>query len=428
MNYFATIPEAVEDVKQGKILIIIDNPDRENEGDLYIPVDKATPESILTMIKLGGGLICTAITKQQAVKLQLPLMVDPLENSEKTKVNFTVSVNSKKGITTGVSVFDRLKTVNILADPKSSPSDLSSPGHVFGLVAKNDGVLERDGHTEAAVDLARIAGLTPSGVLCEIVGSNGHMAKLPELIKLSQKLKIKIISIKDLIKYLKKNPLSHLNDDKEIIKTATSTLPTKYGHFQLVVYKSVIDNREHVALVKGEIKNTVFLRIHSQCLTGDTLSSLRCDCGEQLSQSMKLINKKGSGVILYLNQEGRGIGLTNKIKAYAMQDKGHDTVKANESLGFPIDARQYKIAVDILKNLGITKINLLTNNPDKEKQLASFGIEIVKTTPLEIKPNKVNKKLSYHQKTKTSSPPKICLIFNEYHTRTNLFKASSETC
>ncbi len=391
MNGFTSIPQAIEEIKQGKMLIIIDNPDRENEGDFYIPVDKAIPESILTMIKFGGGLICTAITKQQAVNLQLSLMVDPLENNEKTKVNFTVSVSSKKGITTGVSAFDRLQTMKILADPKSSPSDLSSPGHVFGLVAKNGGVLERDGHTEAAVDLARIAGLTPSGVLCEIVGSNGHMAKLAELIKLSQKLKIKIISIKDLIKYLKKNPLSGLNDDKEIIKTATSTLPTKYGHFKLVVYKSVIDNREHIALVKRESKDTVLLRIHSQCLTGDTLLSLRCDCGEQLRQSMKLINKKGSGVILYLSQEGRGIGLTNKIKAYALQDKGHDTVEANESLGFPTDARQYKIAVDILKDLGITKINLLTNNPDKEKQLTKFGIKIVKTTPLEIKPNRINK-------------------------------------
>lgn len=400
MNYFATIPQALEDVKQGKMLIIIDNPDRENEGDFYVPVDKATPKSILTMIKLGGGLICTTITKQQAVKLQLPLMVDPLENSEKTKVNFTVSVNAKIGITTGVSAFDRLKTINILADPKSSPSDLSRPGHVFGLIAKNGGVLERNGHTEAAVDIARLADITSSGVLCEIVGSDGHMAKLPELIKLSQKLKIKIISIKDLIKYLTKNPLSQFEDDKEIIKTATSTLPTKYGIFQLIVYKSVIDNREHTVLVKGESKDAVFLRIHSQCLTGDTLFSLRCDCGEQLHQSMKLINTRGSGVILYLNQEGRGIGLTNKIKAYALQDKGYDTAEANKSLGFPIDARQYKIAAEILNDLGITKINLLTNNPDKEKQLTSFGIEIIKTTPLEIKPNRVNTKYLSTKKQK----------------------------
>ncbi len=391
MNYFTNIPEALEDVKQGKMLIIVDNPSRENEGDFYIPTDKATPASILTMIKLGGGLICTAITKQQAVNLQLPLMVDHLENSEKTKVNFTVSVSAKKGITTGVSVFDRLKTIKTLADSKSSTSDLSRPGHVFGLVAKSGGVLEREGHTEAAVDLARLAGFASAGVLCEIVGKGGRMAKLPELVKLSQKLNIKIISIKDLVKFLEKYPLPKLKDSKEIIKTATSILPTKYGNFQLTVYKSVIDNREHVALVKGGIKERALLRIHSQCLTGDTLLSLRCDCRQQFHQSMRLINKNGSGVILYLNQEGRGIGLTNKIKAYALQDQGHDTVEANESLGFPIDARQYKVAVDILKDLGISKVNLLTNNPDKEEQLTSFGTEIIKTTPLEIKPNKINK-------------------------------------
>ncbi|MBI2442527.1 MAG: GTP cyclohydrolase II [Candidatus Levybacteria bacterium] len=402
MNYFATITEAIEDIKQGKMLIIVDSPRRENEGDFYVPVDKTTPEYILTMIKFGGGLLCAAITRQQAVNLQLPLMVAPFENSEKTKVNFTVSVNAKIGITTGVSAFDRFKTINILADSKSTPSDLSRPGHVFGLVAKNGGVLERDGHTEAAVDLARLAYFTPAGVLCEIVGSDGNMAKLPELITLSQKLKIKIISIKDLIKYMKKNPLGKLEEGKEIIKTATSILPTNYGNFQLIVYKSVIDNREHIALVKGELKDTMLLRIHSQCLTGDTLSSLRCDCGEQLRQSTKLINKKGSGVILYLSQEGRGIGLTNKIRAYALQDKGHDTVKANESLGFPVDARQYKIAVDILNDLGITKINLLTNNPDKEKQLTSFGIEIIKTIPLEIRPNKINKRYLSTKKQKLS--------------------------
>ncbi len=392
MNHFTAIPQAIKEIKMGKILIIVDSPTRENEGDFYIPAEKATTESILTMIKLGGGLICTAITKQQAFNLQLPLMVDPLENTEKTKVNFTVSVNAKIGITTGASAFDRLKTIKVLTNPKSLPSDLSRPGHVFGLVAKNRGVLERNGHTEAAVDLARLATLQPAGVLCEIVGSDGNMAKLPELIKISKKLDIKIISISDLIIYLKRNPLPNLNGGKEIIKTATSTIPTKYGKFQLVVYKSVIDNREHLSLIKGEIEEPLLLRIHSQCITGDTLLSLRCDCREQLHKSMKLINKKNNGLILYLNQEGRGIGLTNKIKAYALQDLGFDTVEANESLGLPIDARQYKIASDILKDLGIFKINLLTNNPDKEKKLAQFGIDVLKTIPLEIKPNKVNKK------------------------------------
>lgn len=400
MNLFNTIPQAIEEIKQGKILIIIDRPSRENEGDFYIPVDKATPKSILTMINLGGGLICTAITKQQAFHLQLPLMINPLENNETTKVNFTVSVSAKKSITTGVSAFDRLKTIKILADSKSSPTDLSRPGHVFGLVAKNGGVLERDGHTEAAVDLARLAGFTPAGVLCEIVGTDGKMAKLPELIKLSQKLNIKIISIKDLIKFLRNNPLDKLEDSKEIIKTATSTLPTKYGNFQLTVYKSVIDNREHIVLIKGEIKDTVLLRIHSQCITGDTLLSLRCDCGQQLHQSMRLINKNGRGVILYLNQEGRGIGLTNKIKAYGLQDKGLDTVEANQALHLPIDARDYKIATEILRDLGISKVNLLTNNPAKIKEIKMLGITVVKQIPLEVLSNDTNLKYLRTKKQK----------------------------
>jgi len=400
MNLFNTIPQTIEEIKQGKTIIIVDDPDRENEGDFYIPADKATPNSILTMIRFGGGLICTAITKQQAFRLQLPLMINPLENNETTKVNFTVSVSAKKGVTTGVSAFDRLKTIKTLADPKSSSLDLSRPGHVFGLVAKNGGSLERDGHTEAAVDLARLAGLTPAGVLCEIVGADGKMAKLPELIKLSQRLNIKIICIKDLIRFLRNNPLDKLEDGKEVIKTATSILPTKYGNFQLTVYKSVIDNKEHIALVKGEIKDTVLLRIHSQCITGDTFLSLKCDCGEQLLQSMRLINKNGSGVILYLNQEGRGIGLTNKIKAYALQDKGLDTVEANQALHLPIDGRDYKIAAEILFNLGISKVNLLTNNLTKIEALKIFDIIVVKQIPLEVPSNNTNLKYLRTKKQK----------------------------
>lgn len=400
MTYFARIPQAIEEIKQGKMLIIVDSPKRENEGDFYIPADKATSKSILTMIKLGGGLICTAITKQQAIRLGLPLMINPLENNEKNKVNFTISVNAKKGVTTGVSVPDRLKTIKVLTNPKSLPADLTRPGHIFGLVAKSGGVLERNGHTEAAIDLARLAGFTPAGVLCEIVGKDGKMARLPELITLSKKLKIKIISIKNLVKFLKRNPLKRIETDKEIIKTASSKLPTKYGNFQLTVYKSIIDNKEHTALIKGQIKDTTLLRIHSQCLTGDTFLSLRCDCGEQLHHSMNLINENGSGVILYLNQEGRGIGLTNKIKAYSLQDHSYDTVEANESLGFPVDARQYKIAADILNDLGILRVILLTNNPDKERQLASFGIDIIDTKLIEVKPHPTNKRYLMAKKNK----------------------------
>lgn len=399
-RHFSTIPEVLDQIKKGKLLILVDNPKRENEGDFYIPADKVSPRHIITMIRRGGGLVCTAITQSQAHRLSLPLMIDPFSNTEKTKVNFTISMNAKKGITTGVSVFDRVKTIRILANPKSKPSDITKPGHVFGLVARRGGVLERDGHTEMAVDLARIANLTPAGVLCEIVGTDGRMAKLKDLINLSQKLNIKLLSINDLKKYLKRNPLPPLPEKSEVIKVATSTLPTTYGKFQISVYKSITDNREHVVLLKGNARQPLLTRVHSQCFTGDTLLSLRCDCRQQLHQSMKLISKTPNGVILYLNQEGRGIGLVNKIKAYSLQDQGYDTVEANHELGFPADARDYEVAADILKDLGIKKINLLTNNPDKEKQLATFGIHIIKRSPIESRHNGVNTKYLATKKRK----------------------------
>ncbi|MBI2314756.1 GTP cyclohydrolase II [Candidatus Daviesbacteria bacterium] len=383
------IPEAIEEIKKGKMLILLDQK-REKEADLYIPTDKLTPQMVNTMIKLGGGLICAAITQKQAHKLALPLMVEPLDNDEKTGVNFTISVDAEKNTTTGVSVNDRFKTIKALSNPKSNPSALLRPGHIFGLIAQNGGVLERAGHTESAVDLARLANLNPAGVLCEILSDNGQTAGLPDLIKLSKKLKVKIVLIEELVKYLKANPLPKPGESSCVIKTAQSNLPTKYGLFKIIIYKSLNDNREHAVLTLGKPTKPVLIRIHSQCLTGDTFSSLRCDCGEQLKKSMELINKKGSGTILYLNQEGRGIGLTNKIKAYALQNQGYDTVEANEALGFPSDARSYKEAADILKNLGATEINLLTNNPDKKDQLAKFGILVLKRTALEIKPNKVD--------------------------------------
>ncbi|MBI3115084.1 MAG: GTP cyclohydrolase II [Candidatus Kerfeldbacteria bacterium] len=391
-SFFSTIPEALDQIKKGRLLILVDSPKRENEGDFYIPADKISPQHIITMIQKGGGLVCAAITQAQAYRLSLPLMIDPLSNTEKTKVNFTISVNAKRGVTTGVSAFDRAKTIRILADPKSKQSDITKPGHVFGLVTKQGGVLERDGHTEAAVDLARIANLTPAGVLCEIIGIDGRMAGFKDLVSLSQKLNIKMVSINDLIKYLKRSPLPPLPEKSEVIKVATSTLPTIYGTFQISIYKSITDNREHAVLLKGNARQPLLTRVHSQCFTGDTLFSLRCDCKQQLHQSMKLINKAPSGVILYLDQEGRGIGLATKIKAYSLQDQGLDTVEANHKLGFPADARNYEVAAHILKDLGIKKINLLTNNPDKEKQLASFGISITKCIPIESQPNVANTK------------------------------------
>lgn len=386
---FSTIPEAIEDIKKGKMLILLDSR-REKEGDLYIPADKVTPQVIITMIKKGGGLICAAITQNQVQKLALPLMIEALENREKTGVNFTISANAKKGITTGISAQDRYKTIKVLANPNSNPSDLVKPGHVLGLVAKDGGVLKRAGHTESAVDLARLAGFNPAGVICEILSDNGNSAKLPELINLSERLRLKIVLIEDLIKYLEKNPLPQLEKTLCIVKSAQAILPTKYGLFKISIYKSLQDNREHAVLTLGQVKNGALTRIHSQCLTGDTFTSLRCDCGEQLKKSMRIINKKGSGIILYLNQEGRGIGLTNKIKAYNLQDKGYDTVEANEALGFPKDSRSYEIAADILKDLGVSKIFLLTNNPDKADQLSKYGILVSKRVSLEIRPNKID--------------------------------------
>lgn len=402
MSVFISTPKAIEEIKQGRMLIIIDSPGRENEGDFYIPADQLKLKHLITMIRQGGGLVCCTITQSQAHRLHLPLMTPPWENTEKTKVNFTVSVNAKNGVSTGVSAFDRLKTIKILANPRSKPTDLIKPGHVFGLIAKIGGVVKRAGHTEAAVDLARLAGFNPAGVICEIIRSDGSMARLSDLKKLAQKLNIKIVEIEELVKYLKKHPLGQTKEKEELVKTASSILPTKYGTFKLLIYKSLADQSEHVALLLGRITNPILTRVHSQCLTGDTLLSLRCDCGQQLHQSMKLIQKKGQGIILYLNQEGRGVGLTNKIKAYILQDQGFDTVEANTKLGLPIDARGYKIAADMLKDLGISKIYLLTNNPDKREQLSRFGIDVLQSVPLEIKPNKINKQYLATKKQKMS--------------------------
>lgn len=399
MNYFCTIDEAISEIKKGRMLILVDSPGRENEGDLYIPADKVTPKAIFTMIRSGGGLICCAITAYQAARLNLPLMVSPLENQEKTGVNFTVSVNAAKGISTGVSADDRAKSIKVLADPKSSRQDLVKPGHTFGLVAQDGGVLVRAGHTEAAVDLAKLAGFNPAGVLCEIVRSDGRMAQLRDLIKLSYKLAIKIVSIDDLTEYLKKNPLPKPSPVPLVASSARAKLPTPYGLFQILIYRSMVDQGEHTVLLKGSLKQPVLTRIHSQCLTGETFSSLRCDCGAQLDQSLQRIGIEG-GVLLYLNQEGRGIGLANKINAYSLQDRGVDTVEANLHLGFPIDARDYQVAADILKDLGISQIMLLTNNPKKEAELEKFGIQVDNMQSLEIPPNRINRRYLLAKKQK----------------------------
>lgn len=392
------IPDAIKHIKKGGMLIIVDDESRENEGDLYIASDKVTPEIINTMINRAGGLICCSITRKQAGRLSLPLMVSNSKNTEKTGVNFTVSVNASKNITTGVSAYDRAETIKVMSSPYSDSSQLTRPGHVFGLVARDGGLLEREGHTEAAVDLAELAGLNPSGVICEVVGVNGEMAKTDELEKLAVKLNAPIVHINELKKYLIKNPLPK-REHPEVLKIASSKLPTKYGDFDIGIYRSELDESEHSVLVMGKPKNPALVRLHSMCLTGDTFGSERCDCQNQLHQSIDAISKNGGGILLYLDQEGRGIGLENKIRAYELQDRGLDTVEANCKLGLPIDGRDYKIAADILKELGISRIDLLTNNPAKIDQLEKHGIN-VNPVPVETEPNHSNKKYLTDKKNK----------------------------
>ena len=400
MKTFVSIPEALNEIRKGKLLIVVDSSDRENEGDLYIPTDLLTPKHMTAMIRHGGGLICTAITKEQAWRLSLPLMVPAHENREKTHVNFTVSLSAKKGVTTGVSAFDRAKTAKTMANPKSTGKNLARPGHMFGLVAEPGGVLKRDGHTEAAVDLARLAGLTPAGVLCEVVGKNGRMATQAELIALSNKLSVKMVHIRDIKRHLLKHPLPAFPEPPCVTRMAESKLRTAYGVFTIAIYEAFADRREHAALFFGNLKKSPLVRLHSRCVTGDVFSSLQCDCGGQLAESMRLLQKDKGGVLLYLDQEGRGIGLANKIKAYALQEKGYDTVEANHALGLPSDARNYKVAADILKDLGVTSVRLLTNNPEKKKQLMRHGITVAARVPLERIPNHINRKYLKTKKKK----------------------------
>lgn len=392
MSDFSTIPEVINDIKQGQMVVVVDKADRENQGDLIFSAHAVTDEKINFMLKYGRGMICCPVTKTQIIQFDLPLMVQPSENTEITGVNFTVSVDAKNVSSFGISAKDKSLTIATLANPNAKSTDLVRPGHVFPLLSADGGILEREGHTEATIELLHHAQLPAVGVLCEILQDNGEVAKYADLVKFSKRFNLKMISVADLIDYVLKHPRQKFSSSL-VIKKATSLLPTKYGDFQIIIYKSIYDNFEHVVLkkeTKGGGSSLPLVRLHSKCLTGDTLSSLRCDCGGQLQQSMKQIGKTG-GVIVYLNQEGRGIGLVNKINAYYLQDQGVDTVDANVHLGFPIDARDYQVAADILKDLGISRIRLLTNNPEKEKSLEKFGIVVKVVTPLEVSPNKINR-------------------------------------
>ncbi len=379
----ATIEEAIEDIKAGKFVIIVDDENRENEGDLAIAAEKVTPEAINFMAKYGRGLICLPIIGQRLDELKIPLMVP--ENTSKFGTAFTVSIEAKHKVTTGISAYDRYVTIKTVLDPNTKPEDLARPGHMFPIRAREGGVLVRAGHTEAIVDLAKLAGLYPAGVICEIMNDDGTMARLPQLEAMAEQHGIKIISIADLIAYRRRH-------EKLVQRVAEAKLPTRYGEFIAIAYKSIVDADEHVALVKGDIsgEKPVLVRVHSECLTGDVFGSLRCDCGDQIALAMQKIAAEGRGVFLYMRQEGRGIGFHNKIKAYALQDQGMDTVEANIALGFVPDLRDYGIGAQILADLGLHKIRLLTNNPKKVVGLEGYGLKVVESVPLVAPPNPYN--------------------------------------
>ena len=382
---FAPIPEVVEELRNGRMVILVDDEGRENEGDLMIAAEFVTPDVVNFMATHGRGLICLALTPERVEQLRLPPMTT--ENTSRFSTAFMVSIEAAKGVTTGISAHDRAKTIKVAIDPNTKPSDLARPGHVFPLRAREGGVLVRAGQTEGSVDLCRLAGLTPAAVICEVMNPDGTMARMPQLIEFAQEHGIKLCSIESIIEYRR-------HHEKLVRRVASTRLPTDYGEFQLYVYETDVDHQQHLALVKGGVEDAddVLVRVHSECLTGDVFGSLRCDCGSQLKQAMRLIGESDKGVLVYMRQEGRGIGLVNKIKAYELQDQGMDTVEANIHLGFDPDPREYGIGAQILTDLGVRRMRLITNNPVKRAGLEGYGLEVTGRVPIEIPPNAVNER------------------------------------
>jgi len=385
MGILATIEEAIEEIKLGRMVILVDDEDRENEGDLTMAAEKVTPEAINFMTKYGRGLLCLSMTPEKIDSLDLQLMT--ANNRSKYGTAFTVSIEAARGVTTGISAYDRAVTILTAVDDDAIPSDLISPGHVFPLKARSGGVLVRAGQTEGSVDLARLAGFTPAGVICEVLNDDGTMARLPDLIKIAEQHDLKICTVKDLISH-------RMRTERLVRRGAETTLPTEFGEFRLIVYENDVDTHNHVALIKGEVDpdEPTLVRVHSECLTGDVFGSQRCDCGSQLARAMRMVQEAGNGIILYMQQEGRGIGLLNKIKAYALQDQGCDTVEANVRLGFKPDLRDYGLGAQMLADLGVHKMRLMTNNPTKIVGLEGYGLEVMEQVPIVVEPCATNLK------------------------------------